>query len=89
MEQSFLAYLRGRCRSLPQVQVGIGDDAAVIAPGPDLQLACTDQIIDGVDFDSSQDALSDVGYKSMAINLSDVAAMGGWPTAPRRPTYCT
>ncbi len=61
--------------------VGIGDDAAVIAPGPDLQLACTDQIIDGVDFDSSQDALSDVGYKSMAINLSDVAAMGGWPTA--------
>lgn len=81
MEQSFLAYLRGRCRSLPQVLVGIGDDAAVLEPGNDLQIACTDQIIDGVDFDSSRDALEDVGYKSMAINLSDIAAMGGWPTA--------
>jgi thiamine-monophosphate kinase len=81
VEQSFLAYLRGRCRSLPQVLVGIGDDAAVLEPGTDLQIACTDQIIDGVDFDSSQHALGDIGYKSMAINLSDVAAMGAWPTA--------
>ena len=81
VEQSFLAYLRGRCRSLPQVLVGIGDDAAVMTPDTHLQLACTDQIIDGVDFDSSQHALSDVGYKSMAINLSDIAAMGGRPTA--------
>ena len=81
MEQSFLAYLRGRCRKLPQVAVGIGDDAAVIAPRSESQIVCTDQIIDGVDFDSSQHALADVGYKSMAINLSDIAAMGGWPSA--------
>lgn len=81
VEQSFLAYLRGRCRSLPQVMVGIGDDAAVLEPAKHLQIACTDQIIDGVDFDSSQHSLRDAGYKSMAINLSDVAAMGGWPTA--------
>lgn len=81
LETSFLAYLRGRCRSLPQVRVGIGDDAAVIDPCTDLQIACTDQIIDGVDFDAAQHALSDVGYKAMAINLSDIAAMGGRPTA--------
>ncbi len=81
MEQSFLAYLRGRCRSLPQVLVGIGDDAAVIAPSPHQQIACTDQIIDGVDFDSAVHALSDIGYKAMAINLSDVAAMGGSPSS--------
>lgn len=85
MEQSFLAYLRGRCRSLPQVAVGIGDDAAVIDPTvtegtAGLQtIACTDQIIDGVDFLSDQHSLADIGYKSMAINLSDIAAMGATP----------
>ena len=86
MEHSFLAYLRGRCRSLPQVTVGIGDDAAVLEPSGQQQVACTDQIIDGVDFVADQLAstghsLADVGYKSMAINLSDVAAMGATPTA--------
>ncbi|TWU47188.1 Thiamine-monophosphate kinase [Rubripirellula tenax] len=81
MEQSFLAYLRGRCRNLPQVTVGIGDDAAVIEPVVGQQIACTDQIIDGVDFLSAEHALADIGYKSMAINLSDVAAMGAVPTS--------
>ncbi|MGB7328788.1 MAG: thiamine-phosphate kinase [Rubripirellula sp.] len=81
MEQSFLAYLRGRCRSLPQVTVGIGDDAAVIEPVVGQQIACTDQIIDGVDFLSETHSLGDVGYKAMAINLSDVAAMGAVPTS--------
>ncbi len=84
MELSFLAYLRGRCRSLPQVAVGIGDDAAVIDPFPGQdsslqQIACTDQIIDGVDFLAEKHDLADVGYKAMAINLSDIAAMGGTP----------
>ncbi|MEM9587957.1 MAG: thiamine-phosphate kinase [Planctomycetota bacterium] len=81
MELSFLAYLRGRCRSLPQVAVGIGDDAAVIDPVAGQQIACADQIIDGVDFLADQHDLADIGYKSMAINLSDIAAMGGEPTA--------
>ena len=79
MEHSFLAYLRGRCRKLPQVAVGIGDDAAVLAPVSGQQVACVDQIIDGVDFLSDQHSLEDVGYKSVAINLSDIAAMGGKP----------
>lgn len=83
MEQSFLAYLRGRTRSLPQVDVGIGDDAAILAlgDGPLKQVACTDQIIDGVDFLSESQPLASVGYKSIAINLSDIAAMGATPTA--------
>ena len=79
MEQSFLAYLRGRCRSLPQVAVGIGDDAAVLDAVKGQSLACTDQIVDGVDFLSTDQPLNDIGYKAMAINLSDVAAMGGVP----------
>lgn len=81
MEQSFLAYLRGRCRSLPQVAVGIGDDAAIIDPPSGQTVACTDQIIDGVDFLADKHALRDVGYKAVAINLSDIAAMGAEPTS--------
>ncbi len=84
MEQSFLAYLRGRCRSLSQVAVGIGDDAAVIEPPEGDVVICTDQIVDGVDFLAAElgDAgfsMADVGYKSVAINLSDLAAMGARP----------
>lgn len=52
-----------------------------MAAGTDPWIACTDQIIDGVDFDSKRHSLCDVGFKAMAINLSDVAAMGGTPTA--------
>ena len=81
MELSFLAYLRGRCRSLPKIRLGIGDDAAAIKTSELLQLSCTDQIIDGVDFLSSEHALSDAGYKAVAINVSDIAAMGGTPKA--------
>ncbi|TWU26716.1 Thiamine-monophosphate kinase [Novipirellula galeiformis] len=81
MEQSFLAYLRGRCRSLPQVTVGIGDDAAVMEPPAANLIACTDQIIDGVDFVSAEHSYADAGYKAMAINLSDIAAMGAVPTS--------
>jgi len=82
VEQSFLAYLRGRCRSLRQVAIGIGDDAAVLdLPEGRQQVACTDQIIDGVDFRSSEHSLADIGYKAMAINLSDIAAMGATPDA--------
>lgn len=81
MELSFLAYLRGRCRSLPSIHLGIGDDAAAIVPTEKLQLSCTDQIIDGVDFISAEHSLKDAGYKSVAINISDIAAMGGVPKA--------
>ncbi|TWU65580.1 thiamine-phosphate kinase [Crateriforma conspicua] len=81
METSFLAYLRGRCRTLPEVEVGIGDDAAVLAPVQGRQVICADQIIDGVDFDAAGQSLPDIGFKAMAINLSDIAAMGAVPDA--------
>ncbi len=81
MEHSFLAYLRGRCRKLAQVTIGIGDDAAVLEPATGQQIVCVDQIIDGVDFLSDKHSLADIGYKSVAINLSDIAAMGGKPTS--------
>lgn len=81
MEQSFLAWLRGRQHALPQVAVGIGDDAAVL-DWPEGQLVvATDGIVDGVDFLTEKHALKAIGHKSLAINLSDLAAMGAEPVA--------
>ena len=82
MEQSFLAWLRGRTRALPSVAIGIGDDAAVIdVPAGRQLIATTDAIIDGVDFIVGKHDLRDIGYKSIAVNLSDIAAMGASPLA--------
>jgi thiamine-monophosphate kinase len=82
MEQSFLAWLRGRVRHLPGVAIGIGDDAAILdVPAGHQLVATTDTIIDSVDFVSGEHSPADIGYKAMAINLSDIAAMGGTATA--------
>ncbi len=62
------------------VVLGIGDDAAVVRPraGHDLVL-CTDTLVAGVHFptDTPPDA---IGHKALAVNLSDLAAMGAEPT---------
>jgi len=56
-----------------------GDDAALIAPTPGMQLAVsTDVLVAGQHFYESADPY-DVGYKSLAVNLSDMAAMGARP----------
>jgi len=61
------------------VQRGIGDDAALVYPPADHQLAITtDTLIAGVHF-PLKTAAEDIGYKSMAVNLSDLAAMGAEP----------
>ena len=58
--------------------IGIGDDAACWrAQG--LQLATTDTLIEGIHFDLRHITWRELGWKSMAVNLSDIAAMGGQP----------
>jgi len=65
----------------PMLVCGIGDDAAVIRPSRDQQLLLTtDLLVESVDFDLSAWTLDRVGEKALAVNLSDVAAMGGRPT---------
>ncbi|MGL5683951.1 MAG: thiamine-phosphate kinase [Marinifilaceae bacterium] len=58
---------------------GIGDDAAVLSY-PDTQvLVSTDMLIQGVHFDLTYTPLKHLGYKSVAVNASDICAMNGIP----------
>ena len=56
---------------------GIGDDAAVIDIGDKYQLVSTDLLVEGVHFDLSYMPLKHLGYKAVAINVSDICAMNG------------
>ena len=56
---------------------GIGDDAAVIDIGNKYQLVSTDVLVEGVHFDLAYMPLKHLGYKAVAINVSDICAMNG------------
>ncbi len=59
---------------------GIGDDTAVWQPSPGEQvLITTDALIEGIHFDLRWQDWETLGWKSLAVNLSDIAAMGGRP----------
>ena len=63
-----------------QVICGIGDDAAVLGPEEGYDLLWTiDSLIEGIHFDLRYTPLRLLGRKALAVNLSDVAAMGGEP----------
>ncbi len=59
--------------------IGIGDDAAAWKSDGSVQLATTDSLIQDVHFDLSIVTWEELGWKSIAVNLSDIAAMGGIP----------
>ena len=64
----------------PSVILGIGDDAAAVEPGPGMTtLLTTDTFVEGVDFDVAFSSWRQIGWKCMAANYSDIAAMGGVP----------
>ncbi len=67
-------------RPSPSVLIGIGDDAAVLKTSLSaVLLATTDMLIEGVHFDLAYTDFYSLGWKSAAVNLSDIAAMGGIP----------
>lgn len=63
----------------PGVRIGIGDDAAWIENKQGSSLVTADMLIEGVHFNLKWTSLVDLGFKSLAVNLSDIAAMGGVP----------
>jgi len=65
--------------SWQQLLVGIGDDAAAWQSGNYIQLATTDSLVQGVHFDLNNITWEELGWKALAVNLSDIAAMGGIP----------
>lgn len=61
------------------VRVGVGDDAAIVAPTPGMELAlAVDMLVEGRHFLAGTDPRR-LGHKSLAVNLSDLAAMGAIP----------
>jgi len=66
-------------RDAPANMLGVGDDCALFAPPPGMQLAAsTDLLLEGRHFLSDMDPCA-LGHKALAVNLSDLAAMGAQP----------
>jgi thiamine-monophosphate kinase len=64
----------------PHTIRGVGDDAAVIDIGDRYLLASKDLLLEGIHFDLTYQPLRHLGYKAVAVNLSDIYAMNGKPT---------
>jgi thiamine-monophosphate kinase len=80
-ERALIEEIRARVGRPPAwLTVGIGDDAAVVAPERGaLEILTTDAVVEGIHFDRRVSTPHDIGWKALAVNLSDVAAMGGTP----------
>lgn len=80
MEFSLIDRIRQRtAQGRDDVRLGIGDDAALLAVPPGQELAVAiDTLVEGVHFPKGVSA-ADIGWKALAVNLSDLAAMGATP----------
>jgi thiamine-monophosphate kinase len=61
------------------VRVGVGDDAAVLAPSAGELVLTTDALVEGTHFELGTWSARDLGYKAIAVNVSDIAAMAASP----------
>jgi len=78
-EFGLIERIRRSVRKDPAVLLGIGDDAAWVLNKTRSCLITSDVLIEGVHFNLKWTSLFDLGYKTLAVNLSDIAAMGGVP----------
>ena len=81
-EQAIVERITRRLAMPAWVDVGPGDDAAVIKPPRGLrEVLTTDTLVDGVHFDQRFVPAEAIGHRALAVNLSDLAAMGAEPRA--------
>ena len=82
-ERRLLARIRERLAAASQrdgLVIGIGDDAAIVTPARNrLTVLTTDAQIEGVHFERAFSLPEDIGHRALAVNLSDLAAMGAEP----------
>ena len=75
-EFELIEEIRRRFPVIESRVTGIGDDCAIVNGK---ELWCTDAMVDGVHFRAIRDDWADIAYKSIAVNVSDIVAMGGIP----------
>lgn len=80
VEAELVAWLKEHVPSEPFVELGIGDDAAVLARGS-CCVVTVDMLADGTHFSLDKTKPLQVGYKALGVNLSDLAAMAARPRA--------
>ena len=81
-EFTFIDWIRARTKSRKRMLVGPGDDCCIFSVAPDGRVAATtDMLLEGTHFDLRTTSAFDVGWKSVGVSLSDVAAMGMEPVA--------
>ena len=80
-ERALISRLLARLpRPSPSLLIGPGDDAAVVRPGrAALQVLTTDALVEHVHFSRAWASPESIGHKALAVNLSDLAAMGALP----------
>lgn len=79
-EVGLIDRIRRRLSRDSSVIVGIGDDAALLQrPAKGRLLFASDMLIEGVHFDRKRLPAAQIGWKALAVNISDIAAMGGIP----------
>lgn len=78
-EFGFLERIRRLVPENPGVRIGIGDDAACVKIKNKTAVVTADLMLEGVHFDLTWTRFFDLGFKALAVNLSDIAAMGGIP----------